>query len=313
MEGLGAGCRNGGLLFSLNAQIWAVQQPILNFGTIPQKEKYLRKLIAGETIGAHAMTEPDCGSDAYNLRTTAERTSGGYLLNGVKKFITNGPVADVALVFATTNPKRGMWGITAFLVDRDTPGFQAGPPVGKMGLSGAAMGEIRFENCLVSEENRLGGEGGGARMFESSMEWERSCILACQIGAMERQLDECILRARERRQFGQSIGNFQSVANRIVEMKVRLESARLLLYRTAWKKHNGMNAVMDAAIVKLYLSEAFVASGLDAIRTFGGDGYLADTGIEQDLRDAIGGTLYSGTSDILRNIIAHQLGLGDKP
>jgi alkylation response protein AidB-like acyl-CoA dehydrogenase len=179
-----------------------------------------------------------------------------------------------------------------------------------MGLSGAAMGEIHFENCLVPEENRLGGDGGGARVFESSMEWERSCILACQIGVMKRQLDECIGRARERRQFGQPIGNFQSVANRIVEMKVRLEAARLLLYQTAWKKHNGMNIVTEAAIVKLYLSEAFVASGLNAMRTFGGDGYLTECGVEQDLRDAIGGALYSGTSDILRNIIARQLGLG---
>lgn len=142
------------------------------------------------------------------------------------------------------------------------------------------------------------------------MEWERSCILACQIGAMERQLDDCIKRARERHQFGQPIGQFQAVANRIVEMKVRLEAARLLLYQTAWKKHNGGNIVMEAAIVKLYLSEAFVHSGLDAIRTFGGDGYLTDWGVEQDLRDAIGGALYSGTSDILRNIIAHHLGLG---
>lgn len=139
MEGLGAGCRNGGLLFALNAQMWAVQHPLLTFGTPSQKEKYLPKLIAGELVGAHAMTEPDAGSDAYSLRTTAERTSGGYILNGVKKLITNGPVADVALVFATTNSKRGMWGVTAFIVDRDTPGFNAGPPVSKMGLSGATM------------------------------------------------------------------------------------------------------------------------------------------------------------------------------
>jgi alkylation response protein AidB-like acyl-CoA dehydrogenase len=175
------------------------------------------------------------------------------------------------------------------------------------------MGEIHIENCFVPEENRLGGEGAGTRVFESSMERERSCILACQVGAMERQLEECIRRARERRQFGQPIGNFQSVSNRIAEMKVRLESARLLLYYAAWKKHNGMNAVMEAAMVKLYLSEAFVASGLDAIRTFGGYGLLTECGIEQDLRDAVGGTMYSGTSDIQRNIIARQLGLGGKP
>jgi hypothetical protein len=313
MEGLGRGCRNSGLLFALNAQMSSVQQPLLTFGTPTQKEKYLRRLIAGEIIGAHAMTEPEFGSDAYGLRTTAKRTSGGYLLSGSKNLITNAPIADVAIVFATTNPQRGMWGVTAFLVDRETPGFHAGQPVRKMGLSGASMGEIHIENCFVPEENRLGGEGAGARVFESSMEWERSCILACQVGAMERQLEECIRHARERRQFGQPIGNFQSVSNRIAEMKVRLESARLLLYHAAWKKHNGMNAVMEAAMVKLYLSEAFVASGLDAIRTFGGYGLLTECGIEQDLRDAVGGTMYSGTSDIQRNIIARQLGLGGKP
>jgi len=312
MEGLGAGCRNNGLLFALNAQMWSVQQPLIALGSPVQKEKYLGRLIAGEIIGAHGMTEPESGSNAYSLATKAEKAPGGYRLTGTKKLITNAPVADLALVFATTNPQRGMWGVTAFLVERGEPGFELSAPVEKMGLRGAAMGEMRLESCFVPEENRLGGEGGGARVFESSMEWERSCILACQVGAMERQLEESVRRARERHQFGQPIGNFQSVSNRIADMKVRLESARLLLYQAAWKKHHGISAVMDGAIAKLYLSEAFTASGLDAIRTFGGDGYLTACGVEQDLRDAIGGLFYSGTSDIQRNIITHQLGLGGK-
>jgi alkylation response protein AidB-like acyl-CoA dehydrogenase len=288
MEGLGAGCRDNGLLFALNAQMWSVQQPLATLGSSVQKEKYLPRLITGEIIGAHGMTEPQSGSDAYGLRTTAEKAPGGYILNGCKTLITNAPVADLAIVFANTNPQRGMWGLTALLVERGAPGFELGAPVEKMGLHGAAMGEMRLENCFVPEENRLGGEGAGARVFESSMEWERSCILACQVGAMERQLEECVQRARERRRFGQPIGNFQSVSHRIADMKVRLETARLLLYQTAWRKHQGLSAVMEAAIAKLYLSEAFATSGLDAIRTFGGEGYLTGCGVEQDLRDAIG-------------------------
>jgi alkylation response protein AidB-like acyl-CoA dehydrogenase len=292
--------------------MWSVQQPLATLGSPVQKQRYLARLITGEIIGAHGMTEPQSGSDAYSIRTTAEKASGGYILNGSKTLITNAPVADLAIVFATANPQRGMWGLTAFLVERGAPGFELGPPIEKMGLNGAAMGEMRLENCFVPEENRLGGEGAGARVFESSMEWERSCILACQVGAMERQLEECVQRARERRQFGQPIGNFQSVSHRIADMKVRLETARLLLYQTAWRKHKGLSAIMEAAIAKLYLSEAFTASGLDAIRTFGGEGYLTGFGVERDLRDAIGGLLYSGTSDIQRNIIAHRLGLGSK-
>ncbi|NIP42776.1 MAG: acyl-CoA dehydrogenase, partial [candidate division Zixibacteria bacterium] len=161
----------------------------------------------------------------------------------------------------------------------------------------------------LPDENRLGPEGAGANIFADSMEWERSSILASHIGAMERQLETSIQYAQEREQYGQSIGKFQSVANRIVDMKLRLETARMLLYKVAWLKKNGKNAVMEAAMAKLYISESFVQSGLDAIKTHGGYGYMTEFEVERDLRDAIGGTLYSGTSDIQRNIIARLLGL----
>src|SRR5215470_16175478 len=190
MEGLGYGCRDNGLLFALNAQMWSVQHPLLVCGSPSQKEKYLPRLICGELIGAHGMTEPDSGSDVYSLRTRAERCSGGYRLNGVKTLITNAPVADLAVVFATTNSQRGMWGVTAFLVERGAPGFKSSPAIDKMGLRTAAMGELVLEDCFVPEENRLGIEGAGGRLFQSSMDWERSCILASHLGAMERQLEE---------------------------------------------------------------------------------------------------------------------------
>lgn len=309
MEGLGYGSRDNGLIFAMNAQMWSVQMPIFTHGSEEQKERYLPGLCSGEIIGAHGMSEPGSGSDAYSLRTRADRCDGGYLLNGTKTFVTNAPVADLALVFANVDPNKGMWGITAFLVERGTPGFTISKPMQKMGLRTALMGELVFQDCFVPTESRLGPEGIGARIFNSSMEWERSCILASHVGAMQRQLETAIQYARDRVQFGQPIGKFQSVANRIVDMKVRLETARLLLYKVAWLKQTGQPAVMEAALAKLYLSECFIQSGLDAIRTHGGYGYMTEFEVERDLRDAIGGALYSGTSDIQRTIIARLLGL----
>lgn len=309
MEGLGYGCRDNGLVFAMNAQMWSVQHPIFTFGTEAQKQKYLPGLCRGELIGAHGMSEPDSGSDAYSLRARAELTSEGYLLNGTKMFVTNAPIADVAVIFATVNPAKKMGGVTAFLVEKGTPGFKVSRNIEKMGLRTSPMGELIFEDCFVPVENRLGPEGAGAAIFNSSMEWERSCILGSHIGAMERQLEDCIRYARERSQFGQKIGKFQSVANRIADMKVRLETARLFLYKVAWLKQMGKPAIMEAALAKLYLSESFVQSSLDAIRTYGGYGYMTELEVERDLRDAVGGTLYSGTSDIQRMIIARWLGL----
>ncbi len=309
MEGLGYSCRDNGLIFGMNAQMWSVQHPILAFGSEAQKQKYLPAMCGGELIGAHGMSEPDSGSDAYSLRCRAKRVSEGYVLNGTKMFVTNAPVADMALVFATVDPAKGMGGVTAFLVDRGTAGFKVSRSIEKMGLRTSPMGELILEDCVVSVESRLGQEGAGSSIFNSSMEWERSCILGSYIGTMEHQLEASVAYTRERRQFGQPIGKFQAVANRIAEMKVRLETARLLLYKVAWLKQTGKPAIMEAALAKLYLSECFVQSSLDAIRTYGGYGYTTEFEVERDLRDAIGGTLYSGTSDIQRVIIARWLGL----
>jgi hypothetical protein len=309
MEGLGYGCRDNGLIFAMNAQLWSVQMPILLFGTQEQKQKYLPGMCNGEMIGAHGMSEPDSGSDAYSLRTRAERVDGGYVLNGTKMFVTNAPFADVALIFATINPEKGLGGITAFLVDIGTPGFRVSRSIEKMGLRTSPMGELIFQDCFVSETCRLGQEGAGASIFNSSMEWERSSILASHVGEMERQLEECIRYVRVRRQFGKPIGKFQSISNRIADMKVRLETARLLLYKVAWLKMKNKSAIMEAAIAKLYLSECFVQNSLDAIRIHGGYGYMTEFEVERDLRDSIGGLLYSGTSDIQRMVISRWLGL----
>jgi len=309
MEGLGSGCRDNGLIFAINAQMWSVQMPILDFGTPDQKARFLPPLVRGDWIGAHAMSEPDSGSDAYSLRARAERRGDGYMLNGTKTFVTNAPVADVTLVFATVDSSKGMWGVTAFLVERGTAGFRVSRDIDKLGLRTSPMAEVILEDCFLPEAARLGPEGAGANIFNSSMEWERSCILASHLGAMERQLEGAVRYARERQQFGQPISKFQSVSNRIVDMRVRLETARLLLYKVAWMKKTGLPAVQEAALAKLYLSECFLQSSLEAIRIYGGYGYMTEFEVERDLRDSIGGTIYSGTSDIQRVIAARLMGL----
>jgi alkylation response protein AidB-like acyl-CoA dehydrogenase len=312
MEALGYGGADQGLLFSLHAHMWAIEMPILAFGSDEQKRRLLPPLCDGRLVGAHAMSEPGSGTDAFALRARAELRGDRYVLRGAKTFVTNAPVADLVLVFATVNPKRGMWGITAFLIERDRPGLSVGRPFDKMGLSSSPMAEVALEDCEVPVENRLGREGQGAAIFNHSMGWERACILASSVGAMERQLETCIEYAKTREQFGRPIGSFQLVASKIADMKLRLETSRLLLYRSAWSQAQGGMTPLEAAMVKLHISEAAVQSALDAIQVHGGYGYMREYGMERALRDAVGGRLYSGTSEIQRVIIARNLGLAVK-
>jgi alkylation response protein AidB-like acyl-CoA dehydrogenase len=309
MEGLGYGCKDSGLIFAINSQMWSVQMPIMRFGSDIQRDKYLRKLCSGEWIGADSITEPDSGSDAYSLRTTARLDGDHYVLNGTKMFCTMAPIADVFIVFATIDKRKGFMGVTGFIIERDFPGFRISREIEKMGLRTAPFAELIFEDCRVPIENRLGKEGNGAAIFDDAIEWERSCILASLIGAMERQLETCIRYAKERKQFGKPIGKYQSVSNKIVDMKVRMETARLMVYRLAWMKKAHGKATMEAAMTKLYLSEAWVKSCLDAVQIHGGYGYTTEYELERDLRDSIGSTIYSGTSEIQKNIIARYLGL----
>ncbi len=309
MEALGYGCHDNGLNLAIGAQMWTVQYPINEFGTDEQKSRYLPAMCRGELIGAHAVTEPEAGSDHMALRTHAKPVPGGYLLNGHKRYITLGPVADVALVFATIDPDKGRWGLTAFLVDTAGEGCDVGPVREKMGLRTVPMGDLVFTDCFVPEENRLGPEGAGASISGSSLGVERCFILATQVGAMERQLEQAVAYAKSRHQFGKPIGKFQSVANRIADMRLALETARLLLYKVAWMIREEEPITMEAALLKLHLSETFVQSSLDAVRTFGGAGYLTEAEVERDLRDSVGGLLYAGTNDIQRLVVARMLGL----
>jgi alkylation response protein AidB-like acyl-CoA dehydrogenase len=309
MEALGYACKDNGLLFAINAQMWSFEIPVLEYGTEEQKQKYLPPLCRGEKVAVQAMTEPESGSDAFSLRAQAVKKSSRYALNGTKMFITSAPIADYLLVFATVDRSKGMEGISAFIVEKGTPGFAVSRKLDKLGLRTSPMGEVVLEDCEIPEQNRLGPPGAGVAIFNCSMEWERAGILASYLGTMERQLEICIKYAKQRKQFGKPIGRFQAVAHRIADMKVRLETARWLVYRVAWLKRQGKNAIADAAIVKLYLSECFVKSCLDAVQIHGGYGYMTDYELERDLRDSVSGTLYSGTSEIQRNIIAAWLGL----
>jgi len=309
MEALGYGCRDQGLLFSIHAHLWAVVMPVLAYCEPRVRDELVPRLIDGTLVGAHAMSEPDSGSHSYALRTRAVRDGDDYVLNGTKTFVSNGPVADIFVVFATVNPARGMWGVTAFLVDRDSAGLRTSAPFAKMGLTTSPMSEVVLDECRVPAIRRLGREGQGHAVFNHSMGWERSCILASQLGAMEYQFDTTLQYAKQREQFGRPIGDFQLIASRLVDMRIRLETSRLLLYRTAWKHANGEDITSDAAMVKLYLSESAVKSALDAVQIHGGYGYMTEFGVERDLRDAVGGTLYSGTSEIQRLIIARAMGL----
>jgi len=309
MEGLGYGTGDQGLLFSINAHLWTTTMPISLFGTEEQRQSYLPRLSNGEWIGANAASEPEAGSDVFAMRTRVERKGDRYVLNGTKTFVTNAQVADLFSVYATLDPALGSMGVTAFLVERNTPGVFVSKKLEKMGLRTSPMGEVTFDNCEVPISNRLGREGRGVAVFESSMEWERGCILANYLGLMKRQLERSINHAQTRKQFGKPIGKFQSVANLIVDMKVRLDTCRPLVYRIGWLKERDLPAMLESAVAKLYVSEALVANCQDAIQIFGGYGYMVEQGIERELRDAIASKLYSGTSEIQRNLIAKCLGL----
>lgn len=309
LEGFGYACHDLGLSYALSAQMWSLQPALLHFGSEAQKQQYLAPLCRAEKMGAFAMTEPGAGSDTSTLNTIAEKKDGTYVINGAKEFVTFGPSADFAVVFAATNPEQGRWGISAFIVERGTAGFDQSEALAKLGLHNVPLGEFTFTDCVVKESQRLGPEGVGMSLFAKVMESERAYILAPHVGIMQRQLEQAVAFAKQRKQFGQAIGKNQSVANRLVDMKMRMELAKLLLYKTAWLDASDQPAQMEATLTKLHLSESLVASSLDLIRTFGARGYMEKYGLHCNLADSVGGLIYGGTADIQRVVIARLLGL----
>ena len=307
MEGIGSESPNTGILFSLNVHLWACEVPILYFGTETQKTGLLPKMMSGETIGAHAISEPEAGSDAWNLETTYQKTNEGYLLNGTKNFVTNGPVADIFLIYArdqADQAEKSLKKIAGFIVKKNTEGFTIGKPMEKMGLQDSPLSAVYLNDCLVPEENLLGQIGQGTNIFNLTMEYERTFLFSFQIGFMEKQLKDCVRYAKTREQFKNKIIQYQSISNRLADMKVRLEISRLLMYKIAHEKMKQKNVYLDSSIAKLYISESLVQNSMNAMEIYGGYGYMKEYGIEEQLRDAMASKFYSGTSDIQRNIIA---------
>jgi alkylation response protein AidB-like acyl-CoA dehydrogenase len=309
LEAFGYGCEDAGLAFALNAHLWTSVVTIAEFGTETQRRRWLPGLCSGDLIGCHAITEPAAGSDVFALTTKATPLDDGWLLNGEKAFITNAPVADVMIVFARSGPGMGPLGISAFIVDPRSSGCEIVAVTDKMGLRTATMASVRLDDCHVGVDDLLGRVDRGAAVFQTSMRWERACIMASQVGEMRRTLDRCVAYAKSREQFGQPIGKFESVAAKIANMKIAIDAGHALLMQVAWLMDHGTDTESAAAVAKTFISESAVRVNLDAIQVHGGLGYLGDAGIERGLRDAIGGTIYSGTSEIQRRIIARRLGL----
>ena len=307
MEGLGRGCRRMGLLTAICAHVFGVVEPLHVAGTDEQRRKYLRKLATGEWVGAHSVTEPQAGSDLSGIATTARADGDDWLISGVKRYTTCGAGADLHVVYARMDdPAR--FRLSCFLIEPGTPGLTV-RPLPAAGLAGSGLSEVTYDHVRVPNANLLGKPGAGAMLFQGSIERERACIFGASLGAMEREVEVAVDYANRRHVGGKAIAGHQAVAHRIADMKVRLEAARLLLYRVTALKAAGKRAPMEAAVAKLFVSDAFVANSLDLIRIHGGNGFVTEGNVESYLRDSLGGIIFSGTNDIQRNIIAGCLGL----
>ncbi len=310
LEALGYGCEDGGLVFSVCAHLLACVVPVWKHGSPELKAKFLPDMATGKLLAVNAMTETETGSDAFAMRTRADRDGEHFVINGTKTFSTNGPAADVALVYAVTDPGKGFHGgITAFVVPTTTPGFRPGQRFEKMGLRSSPISELIFENVRVPASQVLGQLGGGGNMFTQSMDWERACLVAAHLGTMQRLLETAIEHARSRKQFGQAIGKYQTISHRIADMRIRLEAAQLMTYRAAFELERSRLGGLYASMAKTFVSEALVQSALDTVQILGGNGFMAEYDVERVLRDSIGGKIYSGTNEMQRNTIARWLGL----
>jgi alkylation response protein AidB-like acyl-CoA dehydrogenase len=294
-------------VLSASAHLFACAVAIAEFASDDLKRKLLPDLFAGRLVGANAMTEAESGSDSTALRARARRDGDDYVLDGAKLFVTNGPIADVVVVYASTNPSHGYLGVSAFVVETSRSGVKVGPPVDEP-LPSSPLGALYLEECRIPASHRLGAEGVGGAVFQRSMLWERSCLFAGYLGTMQGQLDRAVEFARTRRQFGRPIARNQAISHRIADMKQRLEAARLLLYRACWMLGRGETPTMEVALAKLAISEGAVQSSLDAMHIQGGGG-VTSPAESLHLAAAVAARIFSGTSEIQRDLIARGLGL----
>ncbi|MFN3254756.1 MAG: acyl-CoA dehydrogenase family protein [Ilumatobacter sp.] len=310
LEGLGQGCRDNGLVYALCSQMLSTQQTLVEFASAEQQATWLTPMLRGEQLGAFAMTEPDVGSDAYTISATARRTDDGWTIDAHKAYITLASRCDFVIVFASTKPDAGRWGISAFVVPMDAPGVERSPNRDKMGMRTTPFGDIVLRDVHVPADALIGKAGAGASIFNAVVQFERAFVFATQVGAMERQLGDAIAYAQQRVQGGQAIARHQVIAHRIADMKQQHETARLFVYRAAIAMASGKATTMSAALAKIVGSDTGIELAMNAASIGGARGYVSEFEVERDLRDAIGGLVYSGTSDIQRNIIARLLGVG---
>lgn len=280
---------------------------IVAFGNDAQKAKYLPKMATGEYIGAFALTEPEAGSNAANLKTTAVRDGDDYVLNGSKHYITNALDAHLFTVMAVTDPSKGAKGISSFIVEHDTPGFTIGAAEKKLGLRGSHSAELFFDNVRIPVENLLGPEGDGYVNALKILANGRASMAARCLGSSEKLLELCMFHANERRQFDTAIFNFQAIQHMLSDMAMEIETLRSFTYRVAWMVDQGERVVKEAAMVKLYGSEVYNRIADAAVQIHGGIGYMKDFPVERFFRDARITRIYEGTSEIQRNIIASEL------
>ena len=276
-------------------------------GTEAQKQQYLPALCSGEHVGALAMSEPSAGSDVVSMRLRAERQGEDFVLNGNKMWITNGPDANVYVIYARTDPEAGSKGITAFIVERDTPGFSRSPKLDKLGMRGSNTCELVFENCRVPATQILGEVGAGVRVLMSGLDYERAVLAGGPVGILQACLDVALPYVHEREQFGQSIGEFQLVQGKLADMYARCSASRAYLYAVCGALDRGEQSRKDAAAVILYTAEAATQSALDAIQLLGGNGYINDYPTGRLLRDAKLYEIGAGTSEVRRMLIGREL------
>jgi butyryl-CoA dehydrogenase len=294
-----------GVTMSVNNSLCC--QPILDYGNEDQKKKYLPPLATGEKLGAFSITEPEAGSDAGNVQTTAVADGDHYVLNGTKVFVTNGGKADVVVLFAATDREAGPKGISAFIVEKGMPGFSAGKKEDKMGMRSSDTSELIFEDCKVPRGNLLGSEGMGFRIALATLDGGRIGIAAQAVGIGQACLEAAVAYSKQRKQFGKSICQFQAIQWILANIATEVEAARFLTYRAAFLKDKGARFTMEAAQAKLFASETAVRSAINAVQVHGGYGYMKEYDVERYFRDSKLTEIYEGTSEVQRLVIAASL------
>lgn len=305
MEELSRACASTSTAVSVQNSL--VNDPIVLFGSETQKRKYLPQLAVGKAFGAFGLTEPEAGSDPGAMKTTAVREGNHYRLNGTKRFITNAAFADVFIVFASTNPAAGNKGVSCFIIERGTPGFVIGSEEDKLGIRGTSTCELIFEDCKVPTENLLGDENQGFKIAMITLDGGRIGIAAQAVGIAQAALDEALKYAQERKAFGRTIADFQAIQFKLADMATLLDAARLLVYKSAWKKQQKQEYILESSMAKLFASEIAQKVVDEALQIHGGYGYIKDYKVERLYRDVRITRLYEGTSEIQRLIIARSL------